>query len=217
MGIGRLAEQKNWPVFIEAAGRLNGPCFAIAGEGPLRQQLVGLASRRGSPVRFLGVVDDIPALVGIASCVVSTSTWEGLPLALLEALSLGAPVVATAVDGITDLVPARSCAAGASGRSGRGQCGYISHPQRRQPCGLTPGCRPGCSRGMETRADAQSIPQRLPGGGRRETSVGLRALPVDPATDTTGNAALLATSRARLQVAPGLPLRERDGSGHLPN
>ena len=51
------------------------------------------------------MVDDIPALVGIASCVVSTSTWEGLPLALLEALSLGAPVVATAVDGITDLVP----------------------------------------------------------------------------------------------------------------
>ena len=105
VGIGRLAEQKNWPVFIEAASRLNGPYFAIAGEGPLRPQLIGLASRRGSPVRFLGVVDDIAALVGIASCVVSTSTWEGLPLALLEALSLGAPVVATAVDGITDLVP----------------------------------------------------------------------------------------------------------------
>jgi glycosyltransferase involved in cell wall biosynthesis len=105
VGIGRLTEQKNWPVFIEAASRLDGPYFAIAGEGPLRQQLVSLASRCGSPVRVLGVVDDIPALVGIASCVVSTSTWEGLPLALLEALSLGAPVVATAVDGITDVVP----------------------------------------------------------------------------------------------------------------
>jgi len=105
VGIGRLVRQKNWPVFIEAAGRLKGPSFAVAGEGPLRQQLTDLASRRGSPVRFLGFVDDIPALVGIASCVVSTSTWEGLPLALLEALSLGAPVVATAVDGITDLIP----------------------------------------------------------------------------------------------------------------
>jgi glycosyltransferase involved in cell wall biosynthesis len=105
VGIGRLTEQKNWPVFIEAAGCLSGPCFAIAGEGPLRRQLAGLASRRGSPVRLLGVVDDIPALVGIASCVVSTSAWEGLPLALLEALSLGAPVVATAVDGVADLIP----------------------------------------------------------------------------------------------------------------
>lgn len=105
VGIGRLVEQKNWPVFIEAAGRLTGPSFAVAGDGPLRQQLTDLASRRGIPVRFLGVVDDIPALVGIASCVVSTSSWEGLPLALLEALSLGAPVVATAVDGVADLVP----------------------------------------------------------------------------------------------------------------
>jgi glycosyltransferase involved in cell wall biosynthesis len=105
VGIGRLAEQKNWPAFIEAASHLNGPCFAIAGEGPLRQKLVDLASRHANPVKILGFVGDIPALVGIASCVVSTSTWEGLPLALLEALSLGTPVVATAVDGITDLVP----------------------------------------------------------------------------------------------------------------
>ena len=108
VGIGRLVEQKNWPVFIEAANQLKGPYFAIAGEGPLRQQLTGLARQRGSPVRFLGVVGDIAALVGIASCVVSTSTWEGLPLTILEALSLGAPVVATAVDGIADLVPSEA-------------------------------------------------------------------------------------------------------------
>ena len=175
VGIGRLTEQKNWPVFIEAASRVNGPCFAIAGDGPLRQQLVGLANRHGSPVRILGVVDDIPALVGIASCVVSTSTWEGLPLALLEALSLGAPVVATAVDGITDLVPLGAALLVPPGRSGRGQCSDISRPERRVPCDLTAGCRPGCSRGMETRADAQSVPQRLPGSGGRETSVGLTA------------------------------------------
>jgi glycosyltransferase involved in cell wall biosynthesis len=108
VGLGRLVEQKNWPVFIEAASRLDehGPSFAVAGAGPLRQQLVDLASRHEHPVRFLGVVDDVAALLGIAACVVSTSSWEGLPLTLLEALSLGVPVVATAVDGVTDLVPA---------------------------------------------------------------------------------------------------------------
>jgi glycosyltransferase involved in cell wall biosynthesis len=105
VGIGRLVEQKNWPVFIEAAGRLEGPDFVVAGEGPLRHELANLARRCGDRVRFLGTVDDIPALIGLASCVVSTSTWEGLPLALLEALSLGVPVVTTAVDGVTDLVP----------------------------------------------------------------------------------------------------------------
>jgi len=105
VGIGRLVEQKNWPAFIAAAGRVEGPSFAVAGDGPLRQELMDRARRSGNRVRFLGVVDDIAALVGLASCVVSTSIWEGLPLTLLEALSLGAPVVATAVDGVTDLVP----------------------------------------------------------------------------------------------------------------
>jgi glycosyltransferase involved in cell wall biosynthesis len=105
VGIGRLVEQKNWPVFIAAAGRLAGPSFAVAGDGPLRHELADLARRSGSRVRFLGLVDDISALIGLADCVVSTSTWEGLPLALLEALSLGAPVVAPAIDGVTDVVP----------------------------------------------------------------------------------------------------------------
>ncbi len=105
LGIGRLVEQKNWPAFIAAASQLEGPSFAVAGDGPLRAELSELARRSGSRVRFLGPVDDIAALVGLSACVVSTSAWEGLPLALLEALSLGAPTVATAVDGVTDVVP----------------------------------------------------------------------------------------------------------------
>jgi glycosyltransferase involved in cell wall biosynthesis len=105
VGIGRLVTQKDWPAFIEAAGHLPGPQYVVAGEGPLRQELVDLAEASGSRVQFVGLVDDVAALVGLASCVVSTSSWEGLPLTLLEALSLGAPVVATAVDGVTDVVP----------------------------------------------------------------------------------------------------------------
>jgi len=108
LGVGRLVEQKNWPAFIVAASRVDGPSFAVAGDGPLRPALEDLARRAGRRVRFLGPVDDIAALVGLSSCVVSTSSWEGLPLAVLEALSLGAPVVATAVDGVTDLVPAEA-------------------------------------------------------------------------------------------------------------
>jgi len=104
-GIGRLVAQKNWPAFIEAAGHLAGPSYVVAGEGPQREELVNLATRSGGQVRFVGLVDDVAALIGVASCVVFTSAWEGLPLTLLEALSLGAPVVATAVDGVTDVVP----------------------------------------------------------------------------------------------------------------
>jgi glycosyltransferase involved in cell wall biosynthesis len=105
LGIGRLVEQKGWPVLIAAASQLDGPSFVVAGDGPLRPELADLSARCGGRVRFLGLVDDIAALVGVSACVVFTSHWEGLPLALLEALSLGAPAVATAVDGVTDLVP----------------------------------------------------------------------------------------------------------------
>lgn len=108
VGIGRLVDQKAWPVLIEAARHLDGPAFVVAGVGGLRADLEAHAASAGGRVRFVGHVDDIAALVGLASCVVSTSSWEGLPLALLEALSLGVPVVATAVDSITDLVPAEA-------------------------------------------------------------------------------------------------------------
>jgi glycosyltransferase involved in cell wall biosynthesis len=109
-GIGRLTEQKNWPVLIAAAAHLPHARIVVAGDGPLRQELASLARRSGDRVTFAGPIDDIAALVGICSCVVSTSSWEGLPLAVLEALSLGAPVVATAVDGITDIVPPEAAA-----------------------------------------------------------------------------------------------------------
>lgn len=92
-------------MLIQAAHMLDGPAFAVAGDGPLRRDLADLAARYGNRVRFVGTVDDIAALMGLARCVVCTSAWEGLPLTLLEALSLGTPVVATAVDGVTDVVP----------------------------------------------------------------------------------------------------------------
>jgi glycosyltransferase involved in cell wall biosynthesis len=105
LGIGRLAAQKAWPTLIEAARRIEGADVLVAGDGPLRAQLEAAAAAAGGRVRFAGPVEDPAALLGLASCVVSTSSWEGLPLALLEALTLGRPVVATAVGGIADLVP----------------------------------------------------------------------------------------------------------------
>lgn len=105
VGMGRLVQQKDWPTFIEATSRLQDAQVVVAGEGELRPELEKEAERHGGAVRFVGPVSDVAALLGLATCVVSTSTWEGLPLSLLEALSLGVPAVATSVDGVTDLVP----------------------------------------------------------------------------------------------------------------
>ena len=105
VGIGRLAAQKSWTTLIEAMRRVEGADALVAGEGPMRESLEEEAAAGGGRVRFVGAVDDVASLLHLADCVVSTSTWEGLPLSLLEALSLGCPVVATAVDGVRDIVP----------------------------------------------------------------------------------------------------------------
>jgi glycosyltransferase involved in cell wall biosynthesis len=108
VGIGRLVAQKAWPTLIAAARQLEDVDVLVAGDGPLRAELEAAAAAAGDRVRFVGPVERPAALVGLARCVVSTAAWEGLPLALLEALTLGAPVVATAVDGVADVVPAHA-------------------------------------------------------------------------------------------------------------
>ena len=105
VGLGRLVPQKAWSTLIEAARALPEADVVIAGEGPLRAELEEASRTAGGRVRLVGVVDDPAALLGLADCLVSTSNWEGLPLTLLEALSLGVPTVATAVDGVSDVVP----------------------------------------------------------------------------------------------------------------
>jgi glycosyltransferase involved in cell wall biosynthesis len=80
--------------------------LAIAGDGPLRPELERLAAESGvgDRVRFLGVRPDARALMGAADVVVMPSRWEGLPLAALETLASGTPLVATDVRGLRELV-----------------------------------------------------------------------------------------------------------------
>ena len=103
-GIGRLEQQKAWHVLIEAAAAIEASDIVVAGHGPLEQELRATAAAAGGRVRFIGPVDDVAALIGATDCLVSTSLWEGLPLTLLEALSLGAPTVTTAVDGVRNVI-----------------------------------------------------------------------------------------------------------------
>ena len=57
-----------------------------------------------SGVRFVGRRDDALAFLAAADVVVNPSDVEGLPLAVLEAMALARPVVATAVGGVADLI-----------------------------------------------------------------------------------------------------------------
>jgi glycosyltransferase involved in cell wall biosynthesis len=72
----------------------------------------------GDSVRWLGLRRDMPALLDAADGFVSASAWEGMPLAVGEAMAMQKPVVATDVGGVRELVgdsgvlvPARDCEA----------------------------------------------------------------------------------------------------------
>ena len=106
----RFTPQKDHLTLIEAASailaRHPDTFFLLAGEGPLLDQCVALAAERGvsHAVRFLGQRDDVPDLLGAADLFVLSSRFEGLPLAIIEAMDAGLPVVSTMVGGTDEVV-----------------------------------------------------------------------------------------------------------------
>lgn len=108
VSVGRLHRQKAHDVLIRAAaqwtGRSLAPLVVIAGDGPQRTELQMLIGATGAPVRLLGRRTDVADLLSAADVAVSTSRWEARPLAVQEAMALGAAVVATDVGGVAELV-----------------------------------------------------------------------------------------------------------------
>jgi glycosyltransferase involved in cell wall biosynthesis len=104
----RLSEEKRPLVF---AGTALGVCaqracvsFALAGDGPLRDEVRALASPLGDRFTTLGARSDAATVLAAADLVLLTSRAEGTPNVLLEAQMLGVPVVATRVGGVADAV-----------------------------------------------------------------------------------------------------------------
>ena len=108
--VGRLSPQKDYPTFLKAAAEVlravPEAVFLIAGDGSLRHELEKLAAGLTieSRVRFLGYRTDILDVVSTFDVFVLSSLWEGLPLAVLEAMALEKPVVATSVPGTAEAV-----------------------------------------------------------------------------------------------------------------
>jgi glycosyltransferase involved in cell wall biosynthesis len=102
----RLEAQKGHDHLLAAARRLPGVRFVCVGDGSLRDTLVADARRLGvdDRVAFLGFRPDVDALLAVCDLVVLPSIYEGLPLALIEAMAAGIAVVATDVGGTSELV-----------------------------------------------------------------------------------------------------------------
>lgn len=107
--VGRLDEQKGHAYLLEATAKLRAVhpvrCVLI-GDGPLKPRLAELARklRIEECVHFAGEQRDLPAWLSALDVFVLPSLWEGLPNALLEAMAVGLPVVATRVDGVGEAV-----------------------------------------------------------------------------------------------------------------
>jgi glycosyltransferase involved in cell wall biosynthesis len=105
---GRISEEKGVGTLLDAAARLPGTRFVIAGEGAELPRFKEDAVRRNiTNVEFPGYVsgDALEALIGGASAVAVTSnSYENLPLSILEAFARGKPVVGSDCGGISELV-----------------------------------------------------------------------------------------------------------------
>lgn len=108
--IGRLTRQKGQDVLFQAVRQLR-PAFpnlqvALAGQGEARSELEQLAADLGiqQQVHFLGVRRDRSVFYGALDAFVLPSRWEGLSLALAEAVGAGVPSIATDVGGNAEVI-----------------------------------------------------------------------------------------------------------------
>jgi glycosyltransferase involved in cell wall biosynthesis len=108
--IGRLDVPKGHTYFLKAAAhvlsRLSKVEFQIIGDGHLRSELEKECHQLGieSNVKFLGTRYDIPEILSTWNVFVLPSLWEGMPLVILEAMAARCPVIATAVNGVNEIL-----------------------------------------------------------------------------------------------------------------
>lgn len=106
--VGRLTEAKDLPTAFAALARVEPARLVVVGDGPDREKLRGLAadSPAAERIEFRGSLPRDEALSVVAGSVAAllSSAWENLPHSAVEALSVGVPVVATAVGGVPEVV-----------------------------------------------------------------------------------------------------------------
>lgn len=100
VAVGRLSEEKNFPMLVEAFSRLrpgHGYTLRIYGDGPLKAELESLIARLGldGSVELMGRVDRVVDHLAGADILVLSSDNEGMPNALIEGLAMGLACIST--------------------------------------------------------------------------------------------------------------------------
>jgi len=108
ISVARLEPPKNPLMLLRAFAALDDPRahLIMLGQGSLRVQLEAFVTERGlsQRVHLLGKRMDIPECLSASDVFVLSSDWEGNPLAVMEAMAGGLPVIGTTVGGVPELV-----------------------------------------------------------------------------------------------------------------
>ncbi len=110
ISVGRLTVPKGYSDLIDAFSTIQRAKpqtrLIIAGSGKMKEELENKIRQCGlsESVFLLGERSDVPALLAAGDLYLSASHWEGMPLSILEAMSAGLPVIATAVGGVPEIL-----------------------------------------------------------------------------------------------------------------
>jgi glycosyltransferase involved in cell wall biosynthesis len=109
LGVGRLTRQKDFPTLLQAFARVQRDCpsrLVILGDGAERPALERLTRQLGVEhnVSLPGFVSNPFAFMARAAVFASSSAWEGLPGALIQALACGTPCVASDCPGSREVL-----------------------------------------------------------------------------------------------------------------
>lgn len=114
--LGRFEKPKNPVQLIDIFSKIKNKDarLLLAGDGSLKNEVTQQVKLKGleERVTFLGVVNNVQALLAKVDCLILPSLWEGLPMVLLEAGANGLPVISTPVGSVPELLT--------------NKCGYLS-------------------------------------------------------------------------------------------
>jgi glycosyltransferase involved in cell wall biosynthesis len=161
--VGTLKEQKGHRYLVEAGAPLiaqnNHLHIMFAGDGPLRASLQQQVQQLGleKHIHFLGSRMDIPDLLAASDYFVLPSLWEGLPMALIEAMASRLPVLATCVSGSQQVVVAGETGwlvpPGDVDQLRQAMAEMIANPERAKKMGLAGSARAEALFGAGKQAD----------------------------------------------------------------
>lgn len=110
ISVGRLTDEKNQQLLIQAFRdvhlTIHDSKLIILGDGPKKDLLISLIKKFNleEVVQLKGAVQNVVDYLGKADIFVLTSLYEGMPLAVLEAMAAGLPIIATNVGGLKEIV-----------------------------------------------------------------------------------------------------------------